>query len=138
MIDAETFATPADGNDVREKLFDLLMRRYETLAPYRRALKRLMKEGAADLSFLKFVGTILPLKVPQTLGKLLQSAGSQTRPPRHLLEKSGLLLVVVWAGQAFLRDETPDLAKTMAALDRGLRLAEHAAQLALTPRPESR
>jgi hypothetical protein len=58
---------------------------------------------------------------------MLQAAGVSTVGLRGELRVRGLVGVWIWAMRAFARDQTEDLAPTMAALDKALSRANAAA-----------
>ena len=58
---------------------------------------------------------------------MLEAAGMDTNGMRGAIKIAGLTGVYVYALKAWVGDESEGLAKTMAALDRGLNRAEQAA-----------
>lgn len=121
-VDDALFAnlTPAAaGIAPRDQLFDLIMARFDLLAPYRLALQRI----AADLEF--DAGSMLALAGPSAASSywLLQGAGIPPDGSRGW-RVAGLSMVHARAFRVWLADEDAGLARTMAALDNGLRRAE--------------
>ena len=113
-------AALAEGSDAaeptRDRLFDLLMRRFDALAPYRAGLRAILRDSFGDPAALLAVPALLC-----SMGWMLEAAGIsaagwQGRLRRHVL--AGAYLSVF---RAFLEDDSADLARTMAALDRRLR-----------------
>ena len=119
-IDETVLATPLDSapdERPRDRVFDLLMRRFDALTPHRAALERLSRDLPAD-----------------PLAALAAGAGL-LRSMRWMLEAAGIpgdglggIVAVKLTAAAYLAtmrtwlwDESPDLAPTMAALDRRLR-----------------
>ncbi len=109
----------------RDRLFDVLMRRFEALQPHRAALRAILRDARGDPAVL----LALPMLV-NSMAWMLEAAGQsgagwRGRMHAHLL--AGLYLSVL---RTFLDDESADLATTMAALDSRLRRAEAALGLA--------
>lgn len=110
-----------DSADIRDRLFDLLMERFDALSPYRAAMAEIAKDALCDPASLRFVP-----RMARTMSRVLEAAGIGTSGSVRLLQTKGLALVYADAFRIWLRDDSADLAKTMAALDRGLRRAEKA------------
>ena len=124
-IDETVLAAPLDldspGADPderpRDRVFDLLMRRFDALRPHRDAIDVLGRELPGDpVSALALGAALL-----RSILRMLEAAGIATDGLR------GAVAVNLTAGayaatlRVWLRDDTPDLAPTMAALDRRLR-----------------
>jgi AcrR family transcriptional regulator len=132
-IDEVALTAPLDaGPDERprDRVFDLLMRRFDALQPYRDALQVLGRELPTDPGAALATGGGLL----RSMTWMLEAAGISTAGLRGLVAvklTSGAYLATL---RVWLRDETPDLAPTMAALDRRLRAIEP--WLAAGRRPE--
>ncbi|MEQ8227415.1 MAG: TetR/AcrR family transcriptional regulator [Rhodospirillales bacterium] len=113
-----------DGGNIRDRLFDLLMERFDALSPYRAAMAEIAKDALCDPASLRFVP-----HMARTMSRVLEAAGIGTSGSVRLLQTKGLALVYADAFRIWLRDDSADLAKTMAALDRGLRRAEKAMRI---------
>jgi len=113
-----------DGGDEtespRDRLFDVLMRRFDVLKPHRAAIAALMRDGSRDP--LAVVGTLCSLS--RSMSWMLEAAGISTAGPLGRLRAQGL--AAIWLGTlpTWVRDDSEDLARTMAALDRNLKRAE--------------
>jgi AcrR family transcriptional regulator len=123
-IDEAVLATPFDSDAAadaderpRDRVFDLLMRRFDALQPYRAALEVLGRELPTDPLTALCAGAGLLRSIAWTL----EAAGIST------VGLGGIVAVKLTAAaylvtlRGWLRDETPDLAPTMAGLDRRLR-----------------
>lgn len=119
-IDETVLAAPLDGEPderPRDRVFDLLMRRFDALTPYRGAIEALGRELPAD----PFAALAAGAALLRSMRWMLEAAGI---PGEGL---GGILAVKLTAGaylatlRTWLRDDSPDLAPTMAALDRRLR-----------------
>lgn len=108
---------------VRDRLFDLLMRRFDALRPYRPGLRAVFRDLPRD-------PVALLCTAPTAIGALgwyLEAAGASADGPLGALRVKGLALVWLQSLRVFLDDDSEDLARTMSALDKALRQAERAA-----------
>jgi AcrR family transcriptional regulator len=104
----------------RERLFDVLMRRLEVLAPYKSALRSLMRSASRRPALaLALNGMAL-----RSQRWMLTAAGIGTQGPRGALRVQGAALLFSLVLAVWVNDEEPGLDRTMAALDRGLASAE--------------
>lgn len=100
----------------RERLFDVLMRRLETLAPHKAAVRSLMRSAARNPG-LTFALNGLAVRSQQWM---LTAADIDAAGPRGMLRAQGLALTFAQVLRTWVDDDDPGLARTMAALDRGL------------------
>jgi ubiquinone biosynthesis protein COQ9 len=100
----------------RDLLFDVLMTRFDVLAPHKAALKSMAKSGSGDLALAG------PLFASQHW--MLEAAGIDTSGPGGAVRVAGLAGVYAAVFRTWLDDEDPGHARTMAALDRRLRRGE--------------
>ena len=112
----------ADGS-VRDKLFDLLMRRFDALQAHRPGIAALLRALPADPP----AALLLACITRRSMRWMLQAAGVSTAGLRGELRTRGLVAVWLWTLRAWERDESADLSGTMAALDAALRRAERVA-----------
>ena len=112
-VDGEVLNESLDLEEpVRDRLFELLMRRFEALQPHRKAVANILHDLSREPAALL-------LRLPQlgrSMGWTLEAAG--------LSRVRGLALIYLVAMRVWLRDESEDMAGTMAAVDKGLRRAE--------------
>lgn len=108
---------------VRDRLFDLIMRRIDFLQQHRDGVIALMRQVPAD----PVLALYLARANLAAMGWMLEGAGVSSSGLRGALRKRGLLAVWAWTLRAWLRDESEDLSHTMAALDHALIRAEQAA-----------
>jgi AcrR family transcriptional regulator len=109
-----------DPNPVRDRLFDVLMRRFDALNARRAAMVRLTRELPLDPPSAARAAC----RLARSLGSVLRTAGLAARGPLGAVQTKGLGLVYLFAVRAWLDDDSADLSATMAALDKGLRAAE--------------
>ncbi|MBX6322877.1 MAG: TetR family transcriptional regulator [Rhodospirillaceae bacterium] len=111
---------PEPGETAHDRLFDAVMRRFEALTPHRPALRVILQDTRRDpLALLCGVGGFL-----RSMAATLEAAGIASDGLGGLLRAQGLGIVYLQTLRVWLQDETPDGARTMAALDRNLRRAE--------------
>ena len=123
-IDAAVLREAAEEGDAsepaRERLFDILMMRFEHLKLYRAALRNVREHAQRDPRFaLKMGGQGLV-----TASWMLEGAGIPSTGQEGRRRVAGLPIVWARTFETFLEDQDPGLARTMATLDRHLRRAE--------------
>lgn len=118
-IDARILASldsePLDGS-AKDRLFDLLMRRFDILNEHRAAYAAL----AWELPRTPAEGAALLCQLGASLAHMLEAAGLSASGLRGVLRIEGLGAIYAAAMRVWLKDESPDLAKTMAELDKRL------------------
>ena len=108
------------GEPARERIFDVLMRRFDALQPYKPALRRITQDLRYDPVSLAALN-----KVSLNSQRfMLAAAGIDTEGPLGALKLQGAVLVYANAMRTWLDDDDPAQAKTMARLDRELRRGE--------------
>jgi AcrR family transcriptional regulator len=100
----------------RERLFDVLMRRLEALAPYKPAIRSLLRSAMCDPG-LAFALNGLSVRSQQWM---LTAAGISAAGPKGLVRAQGLALLYASVLRTWLDDDDPGLASTLAALDSAL------------------
>jgi AcrR family transcriptional regulator len=100
----------------RERLFDVLMRRLEAIAPYREAVRSLIRSAGRNPP-LALALNGLAVRSQQWM---LTAAGINASGPRGMMRAQGLAVLFGSVLRTWVRDEDPGLARTMAALDRAL------------------
>ena len=111
-----TEESDAGEGNARDRLFDVLMRRFDALKPHREALGNIAFDEARDpVSALCGLG-----RLERSMAAMLEAARLSAGGLRGLLRAKALGLAYLAALRVFLRDDSSDLAATMAALDRSL------------------
>jgi len=108
------------GEAVRDRLFDLIMSRFDALLPYRQGLVAVAKAEARD----PLGGLCHLIRFRRSLVLMLEAAGLSASGLMGQLRLKGMALVYANAVRVWINDESTDMATTMAALDRGLARAE--------------
>jgi AcrR family transcriptional regulator len=100
----------------RERLFDVLMRRIEALAPYKAAIRSLLRSARFN------PGLALALNGLAVGSQqwMLTAAGISAAGPKGMARAQGLALLFAQVLGTWVEDSDPGLARTMAALDRAL------------------
>ena len=125
MKDIDRAVLAGDGADMaeepaRERLFDVLMRRLEALAPYKEAVHSLMRSARRN------PGLALALNAMAVRSQqwMLEAAGIGAHGPRGALRAQGAALMFARVLGVWFDDDEAGLDRTMAALGRGLASAE--------------
>ena len=105
---------------IRDRLFDLLMTRFDTLFPYKDGLASIIRDSTSDPLACRFLLT----RMSDSMNLLLEAAEVPTQGCIGKLKVKGLFLVYANTFRVWLTDDSPDMAKTMSTLDGGLRQAE--------------
>jgi AcrR family transcriptional regulator len=111
----EDFSDMAE-EPARERLFDVLMRRLEILAPHRDAIRSLLRSARRNPP-LALALNKLALRSQQWM---LTAAGVDASGPAGMMRAQGLAVLFASVLRAWVDDEDPGHARTMAALDRAL------------------
>jgi AcrR family transcriptional regulator len=104
----------------RERLLDVLMRRFDALAPRRASVASIARDIGSD------PGPLL-CALPAFAGAMawsLEAAGIRSSGLLGVIRIKGLLLIYLSSVRVWLRDETQDLSQTMAQIDKSLKRAE--------------
>jgi AcrR family transcriptional regulator len=112
-------AAPSAADSPRDRLFDVLMRRFEALRPHRPAIRALLRDSIGD--------PILAKGVPgfaRSMAWMLEAAGITVSGCWGRITGKAVAVLYLSVLPAFLRDESTDLGTTMATLDKRLRQVE--------------
>ena len=128
-IDAAVLSGTPSRSDpeetARDRLFDVVMRRYDALRPYRAAWGAIRRAATRDPVLALAMGPALR----RSMAVLLEAASLPSEGLSGALRQNGLLAIHYAVSGVYDRDETADLSKTMAALDGRLKMAERWSQL---------
>ena len=111
------------GEAPRERLFDVLFSRFETLGPYKQAIRNLGRGVRRD----PILALELNALTTGSMGWMLSAAGIPATGAVGRIWAQGLALVWAQTMRVWLDDDDPGLARTMAELDKRLRQAERTA-----------
>jgi AcrR family transcriptional regulator len=123
MLDDRVLAEEAPFDELdseRDRLFEMLMLRFDAMQPYKPALRQIARDLPRDPLSALANGPSAAL----SMAKMLAAAGSDTRGLAGVARAHGLLFAWLATVRTWLDDESPDLTRTMATLDRHLRRGE--------------
>lgn len=119
-VDQHMMAGEIDrAEPARDRLFDVVMRRFDAMAADRKALGVIARQSADDPRALLCGGR----RALRSMALILETAGISASGLRGLAKIQGMTAIYLYAFKTFLDDDSADLARTMAALDKGLRRA---------------
>jgi ubiquinone biosynthesis protein COQ9 len=124
MDEVAAGTVPGQGGTPRDRLFDVLMRGLDALAPYKAGLRRLMGEMVTDAVL---AGAMAP-QFQRSMERMLDLAEIDSGGLKGRLRAAGLTVVWIRAVNIWSTDSSEELGPTMAALDRTLERAEQAAR----------
>ncbi len=126
-LDAEMLAVDLadlDGMSPRERVFELIMRRLDAMAPYKGGLRMLASRAGRDPALLASA----LCNLDRLSGRLVDAAATEDGPAMTKAAQRVTAAVYLRAFRVWLDDDTPDMARTLAELDRRLQQAETAAR----------
>jgi len=111
----------ADTSDMaeepaRERLFDILMRRLEALAPHRAAIRSLLRSARRDPP----LAVALNKLAVRSQQWMLTAAGIGAAGPSGMIRAQGMAVLFASVLGTWTDDDDAGQARTMAALDRAL------------------
>jgi AcrR family transcriptional regulator len=105
------------GEPAKDRLFDVLMRRLDALAPYKLGLESIYDWARRN----PLAASALNRVVINSMRFMLEAAGIESEGPVGALKLQGLALAWARILRVWFADSDPGLASTMAALDRELK-----------------
>ena len=115
--DGEDGESAPAADDARDRVFDVLMRRFDALDSYREAIVVLSRELPRDPASL----AALAPQAHRSFAMMLREAGIADRGIVGRLRVAALIGVWMATLRIWLADDSADKERTMAALDRHLR-----------------
>jgi AcrR family transcriptional regulator len=110
----------------RERVLDVMMRRFDALKPYREALRSISRDLRRDPVSMAAMHQV----AANAQRFMLAAAGIDTTDALGPLKLEGAVAVFARTFRTFLDDEEEDLARTMAKLDRELDKGERLLRIA--------
>ena len=114
------FEPESESVSARDRLFDVLMRRFDVLEPHKAAIGRIAGAACRD----PLIGAATGCAMLRSMGLMLEAAGIASDGLRGLIRRKGLAVLYAATLRDWLKDDTADKSRTMAALDGRLRRAE--------------
>ncbi|MGE5518214.1 MAG: TetR family transcriptional regulator [Bacteroidota bacterium] len=109
----------------RDRLFDVVMRRFDAMAGDRKALAAILRQSTDDPKALLCGGR----RYLHSMALTLETAGISASGLRGLAKTQAIAAIYLYVFKIFLDDDSADHARTMAALDKSLRRASDWASL---------
>ena len=106
----------------KDNLFELIMMRLEEMKIYKKSLKKIIESAKKKPILLSRISN----NVMNTMDFYLELTSCYDDTPIDFLKKNTLFFIYSFAFRTWLKDETDDLASTMAELDRLLTMSEMA------------
>jgi len=125
-IDSQVLAgaeAPDEEESVKDRLFDALMRRFDAMKPQRDGIAAILRDGAEGPASM-LCGAA---RLARSMAWTLESVGVSASGPAGAIKTKGLLAVYLSTLRIWLRDDSEDMSRTMAALDKRLGRAERLA-----------
>lgn len=125
MIDRQVLANIGGGDAdeslrPRERLFDVMMERFDVLNEYRGGVVALLNAAKRDP---KLAVMAMP-HIARSMGWMMEIAGVDAQGLSGAVKVAGLSVIYLNGLRIWVDDDTTDMAKVMAALDSGLEKAE--------------
>ena len=119
----------------RERLFDVLMKRFDAMNPHKEAVRSILKSHTSDVEALARG----PLSLYRSMRWMMEAANMSSSGVRGQFRIKGLVLIYLAVLRTWFNDDSEDMARTMASLDRQLHRAERLLGFLRRPRrvPES-
>lgn len=121
----ETDFTFAPEDTARDKLFEVLMRRFDALQPHREAVQRIrtgtMRDPVAAAAMMRQMGC--------SMAWMLEAAGLTADGIAGKVKIAGLTGLWLRCMAVWVEDDSKDMSRTMAELDRGLKRADRWAEI---------
>ncbi len=109
-----------DHSSARDRLFDVMMRRFDALQPYKDGLGNLLYDEALDPP-----AALLGLqRLLRSMAAMLETARISSSGVKGLIRTKGLVAIYLATLRVWLKDDSTDMSKTMASLDGYLRRVE--------------
>lgn len=115
-LDPELTDEPA-----RDRIFDVVMRRIDAMTPHKEAMRNLLHDLSRDPAAL---ACFMAGPTRRSIRWMLEAAHIDSWGPLQPLQEKGLGLLYLGTIRIWLKDDEPELSKTMAGLDKGLNRIE--------------
>lgn len=123
VVETDFAFSPEDS--VRDRLFAVLMRRFDALQPHREAVRRIR----AGLKRDPLAAAIGMRQLGCSMAWMLEAAGLSVEGVSGKVKTAGLTGLWGRCVEVWLNDDSADMSRTMAELDRGLRRADRWAEI---------
>ncbi len=104
----------------RERLFDVLMNRFDAMNPHKEAVRSILRASTSDVEALARG----PLSLYRSMRWMMEAANIPSSGVRGQLRIKGLALIYLTVLRTWFNDDSEDMSRTMASLDRQLNRAD--------------
>ena len=104
----------------RERLFDVLMNRFDAMNPHKEAVRSILRASTSDVEALARG----PLSLYRSMRWMMEAANIPYSGVRGQLRIKGLALIYLAVLRTWFNDDSADMSRTMASLDRQLNRAD--------------
>ena len=104
----------------RERLFDVLMKRFDAMNPHKEAVRSILRASTSDVEALARG----PLSLYHSMRWMMEAANIPSSGVRGQLRIKGLALIYLAVLRTWFNDDSEDMSRTMASLDRQLSRAD--------------
>lgn len=104
----------------RERLFDVLMKRFDAMNPHKEAVRSILRASTSDVEALARG----PLSLYRSMRWMMEAANIPSSGVRGQLRIKGLALIYLAVLRTWFNDDSEDMSRTMASLDRQLNRAD--------------
>jgi hypothetical protein len=123
LADAYALTGAMTEGSIKDRLFDILLRRFDFLQLHRPGVVALLRVLPLDPPLAAWLAN----ETLRSMGWCLEGAGVPATGLTGAVQKRGLAVVWGWGLRAWLKDESEDLSATMAAVDVALLRADQIA-----------
>lgn len=109
-----------EADSVRDRLFDIAMKRFDAMNAHREGIRAIVTGARFDPS----TAAVGVCRADRTAAAMLAAAGVSPDGLFGYARIQGMKIVLLCGLRAWVDDDSADLSKTMAALDRALQRAE--------------
>jgi AcrR family transcriptional regulator len=107
-------------DSVHDRLFEVLMRRLDALTPHKDAIAEILRDLPSDPMAILVAAPHLA----NGMAWMVEAAGLSSSGLKGAIRVNGVTLIYLNTLRVWLGDDSTDMARTMASLDRDLRRAE--------------
>ena len=104
----------------RERLFDVLMKRFDAMNPHKEAVRSILRASTSDVEALASG----PLSLYRSMRWMMEAANIPSSGVRGQLRIKGLALIYLAVLRTWFNDDSEDMSRTMESLDRQLSRAD--------------
>jgi hypothetical protein len=120
QVESNIRADDLMDSSIKDKLFELIMLRFDELESFKKALKNIFLSTKKNPLLI----SIISKNLLNSFDFYLEVSNSYQNSPTDIFKKNFLLLIYSLVFETWLNDNSEDLSKTMSQLDKYLSIAE--------------